>query len=75
MNLSKQECRDLAPDDWIYSGYWDGHYHFQTGGYPGNYDYKNKCHHVGFFVMSCLPEDMELKNLALMAEMRLTRII
>ena len=72
--FTKQQCRDLAPDGYQYAGYWDGMYHFQSGGYPGSYDYANKRPHTGFYSMACIDEDMTPENLALMAKMRLTRV-
>jgi len=75
MQLSKQQCRDLAPDNFVYGGFWDGYYHFQSGGYVGTTDYSTGEKHQGFKPMACLPEDMTAKNLALMAKMGLTRII
>jgi len=72
--LTKQQCRDLAPKGYEYCGQWDDHYHFQSGGYAGSYDYENKRKHEGFYYMACRPEDMEPRNLALMAKMRLSRV-
>jgi len=67
----KQVCRELASviavlgnDAFHYGGYWDKHYHFQRG------DYKQ-----GFTLMSCLEEDLTVKNLQFMADKGLTRIV
>lgn len=60
----KQICRDLAPNDFHYAGFWDGYYHFQRGDYS-----------EGFTLMSCLEEDLCPENLQSMADKGLTRAI
>ena len=58
----KTICRNLAPEGWIYTGFDDGFYTFQTGDYS-----------TGFKEMRCLEEDLTADNLALMVKMGLTR--
>ncbi len=62
MNLSKQQATDMAPNDHIYIGSWDNHYHYQRGNYSS-----------GFYVMSLLDEDMTKENIALMVKLNMTR--
>lgn len=63
-NLTKQQCRELAPSGWDYVGL-DGDYIiFSTGNYR-----------TGFKEMCLLPEDMETKNLQYMIDHGLTRDI
>lgn len=56
-------CTAIAPDDWIYTGFDDGFYCFQTGNYS-----------VGFKEMKCLQEDITKANLELMARLGMTRV-
>ena len=72
--LTKQQCRDLAPNNYHYVGYWDGHYHYQSGGYPDQNNYKTGGKYTGFLCMACLREDMTSCNLEFMADKELTRI-
>jgi len=61
---TQDDCRKLAPAGYEYGGYDGKYYLFQSGNYA-----------KGFYPMYCLPEDMEPRNLALMAKMRLSRIV
>ena len=56
-------CPTLAPKGYVYGGFDDGYYLFQKGNYK-----------AGFLLMECLEEDLTKENLALMAQMGLTRI-
>lgn len=58
----KTICRNLAPEGWKYTGFSDGFYTFQTGDYSS-----------GFKEMRCIPEDLTIKNLKLMASLNVTR--
>lgn len=71
--LTKKQCIEMAPENYDYVGYWDNMYHYQTGGYPGSYNYSRGEVHKGFTVIRCLLEDMTEKNLALMAKLGVTR--
>lgn len=58
----KTICRKLSPPGYIYTGYDNGFYLFQSGNYS-----------TGFKEMKCTEEDLTPDNLAFMAEHNLTR--
>ncbi len=59
----KQICKALAPNNWVYTGFDNGYYCFQTGDYS-----------TGFKEMKCKQEDLTEKNLALMVKLNMTRV-
>lgn len=62
MKNHKSVCPTLAPEGWVYGGFDDGYYLFQTGNYQ-----------TVFREMRCLEEDLTKENLALMARLGVTR--
>lgn len=59
----KQICKALAPNNWVYTGFDNGFYYFQTGNYS-----------KGFKEMKCKQRDLTEKNLALMVKLNMTRV-
>ena len=59
----KQICKELAPVGWVYTGFDNGFYCFQTGNYS-----------TGFKEMTCKLEDLTSDNLALMVKLNMTRV-
>ena len=60
--MTKQQCRDIAPENYKYAGYWDDLYHFTTGN-----------QREGYLATSCNEEDLSNGNLEYMAKHNLTR--
>ena len=58
----KQYCAALAPQGYVYTGFDDGFYVFQTGDYA-----------KGFKELRAIEDDLTLENLAFMAKHNLTR--
>lgn len=55
-------CAEMAPKGWVYGGFDEGRYLFQTGDYS-----------TGFKLMEVFEEDLTKENLALMAKLGVTR--
>ena len=58
----KELCRAIAPADYVYTGFDDGFYLFQSGDYT-----------KGFKELRAIDEDLTRENLAFMAKHNLTR--
>lgn len=59
----KKICKVLAPNNWVYTGFDNGFYCFQTGDYSS-----------GFKEMKCKQEDLTKANLELMVKLNMTRV-